>query len=376
MDKQHTPEQAVAVASAAETTAAPLNLITKVKTTMADISSKQILKLILLGLGLLAWYPIYSRLVPFSNWVAYDLFGIAHGTHLGESVSFFFLDIPKVFMLLLLIVWAVGVIRSFFTPERTRTLLAGKREFLGHAMAGALGVVTPFCSCSAVPLFIGFMEAGIPLGVTFSFLITAPMVNEIALALLLAMFGWRIALLYMATGLFIAISTGIVIGRLGMERQVEDWVYEIRMGQAPAHLQTLTWMGRIDYGFHQVREIVGRVWIYIIVGIGAGAAIHGYIPAGMMAEYMGKTWWSVPAVVLFGIPWYSNAAGVIPIVEALMGKGAALGTTLAFMMSVIAISFPEVVILRKVLKPKLIAVFIGVVAVGITIVGYLFNAVL
>jgi uncharacterized protein len=376
MDNQHPQEQAVAVEISAETTAAPLNLITKVKMKMADTSFRQILKLILLGLGLLAWYPVYSRLVPFSNWMAYDLLGIAHGTHLGESVSFFFLDIPKVFMLLLLIVWAVGVIRSFFTPERTRAILAGKREFLGHGLAGALGVVTPFCSCSAVPLFIGFMEAGIPLGVTFSFLITAPMVNEIALALLLAMFGWRIALLYMATGLFIAISTGIVISHLKMERQVEDWVYEIRMGKAPAHLQTLTWMGRIDYGFHQVREIVGRVWIYIILGIGAGAAIHGYIPAGMMAEYMGKTWWSVPAVVLFGVPWYSNAAGVIPIVEALMGKGAALGTTLAFMMSVIAISFPEVVILRKVLKPKLIAVFIGVVAVGITIVGYLFNAVL
>ena len=279
-------------------------------------------------------------------------------------------------MLLLLIVWAVGVIRSFFTPERTRTILAGKREFLGHGLAGALGVVTPFCSCSAVPLFIGFMEAGIPIGVTFSFLITAPMVNEIALALLWAMFGWRIALLYMTTGLVIAISTGIVIGRLNMERQVEDWVYEIRMGKTPAHLQTLSWMGRIDYGFHQVREIVGRVWIYIILGIGAGAAIHGYIPAGMMAKYMGKAWWSVPAMVLFGVPWYSNAAGVIPIVQALMEKGAALGTTLAFMMSVIAISFPEVVILRKVLKPKLIAVFIGVVAVGITIVGYIFNAVL
>ena len=332
--------------------------------------------MLLLALALIAWYPIYSRLDPFSRWIAYDAFRIAHGTHLGEAVSFFFLDIPKVFMLLLLIVWAVGIIRSFFTPERTRTLLAGKREFLGHGLAGALGVVTPFCSCSAVPLFIGFMEAGIPLGVTFSFLITAPMVNEIALALLLAMFGWRIALLYMTTGLVIAISTGIVIGRLGMEHQVEDWVYEIRMGKTPAHLQTLSWMGRIDYGFHQVREIVGRVWIYIILGIGAGAAIHGYIPAGMMAEYMGKAWWSVPAVVLFGIPWYSNAAGVIPIVEALMGKGAALGTTLAFMMSIIAISFPEVVILRKVLKPKLIAVFIGVVAVGITIVGYIFNAVL
>ena len=376
MDNRNPQERAVAVEIAAETTEAPLSLITKVKTAMADISARQILKLVLLGLGLLAWYPVYSHLVPFSNWVAYDLFGIAHGTHLGESVSFFFLDIPKVFILLLLIVWAVGVIRSFFTPERTRAILAGKREFLGHGLAGALGVVTPFCSCSAVPLFIGFMEAGIPLGVTFSFLITAPMVTEIALALLMAMFGWRIALLYMTTGLVIAISTGIVIGHLKMERQVQDWVYEIRMGQAPAHLQTLTWMGRIDYGFHQVRDIVGRVWIYIILGIGAGAAIHGYIPAGMMAEYMGKTWWSVPAVVLFGVPWYSNAAGVIPIVEALMGKGAALGTTLAFMMSIIAISFPELVILRKVLKPKLIAVFVGVVAVGITIVGYLFNAVL
>jgi uncharacterized protein len=376
MDNRNPPEPAVAVEIATEATQQPINPLAKVKTTMAEISARQIFKLLLLGLGLLAWYPVYSRLVPFSNWVAYDLFGIAHGTHLGESVSFFFLDIPKVFMLLLLIVWAVGIIRSFFTPERTRSILAGKREFIGHGLAGALGVVTPFCSCSAVPLFIGFMEAGIPIGVTFSFLITAPMVNEIALALLLAMFGWRIALLYMATGLVIAISTGIVISHLKMERQVEDWVYEIRMGQAPANLQTLNWMGRIDYGFHQVREIVGRVWIYIILGIGAGAAIHGYIPAGMMAKYMGKEWWAVPAVVLFGVPWYSNAAGVIPIVEALMGKGAALGTTLAFMMSVIAISFPEVVILRKVLKPKLIAVFIGVVAVGITIVGYIFNAIL
>jgi uncharacterized protein len=376
MSNQHPKEQTVAMEIAAEATEQPVNPILEGKAGIAKMPAKQIIKLILLALALLSWYPIYSWLDPFSRWVAYDLFRIAPGTHLGESVSFFFLDIPKVFMLLLLIVWAVGVVRSFFTPERTRAILAGKREFLGHGLAGALGVVTPFCSCSAVPLFIGFMEAGIPLGVTFSFLITAPMVNEIALALLLAMFGWRIALLYMTTGLVIAISTGIVIGRLNMERQVEDWVYEIRMGQAPAHLQTLTWMGRIDYGFHQVREIVGRVWLYIILGIGAGAAIHGYIPAGMMAKYMGKSWWSVPAVVLFGVPWYSNAAGVIPIVEALMGKGAALGTTLAFMMSIIAISFPEVVILRKVLKPKLIAVFIGVVAVGITIVGYLFNAVL
>jgi uncharacterized membrane protein YraQ (UPF0718 family) len=370
------PKRAESLEFAAEAIETPVNLMAKVRGAIAEISGGQILKLILLGLALMAWYPVYSRLDPFSRWVAYDIFHIAAGSHLGESVAFFFLDIPKVFMLLLLIVWAVGVVRSFFTPERTRAILAGKREFIGHGLAGALGVVTPFCSCSAVPLFIGFMEAGVPLGVTFSFLITAPMVNEIALALLLAMFGWRIALLYMATGLVIAISSGLVIGRLNLERQVEDWVYEIRMGQTPAHLQTLSWMSRIDYGLHQIKEIVGRVWLYIIIGIGAGAAIHGYIPAGMMAKYMGTAWWSVPAMVLFGVPWYSNAAGVIPIVQALMEKGAALGTTLAFMMSIIAISFPEMVILRKVLKLKLIGVFIGVVTVGIIIVGYVFNLIM
>ena len=238
MDNQNSPKP-VAVEIATEAAEPPIKLIAKVKAALAEMSAGQTLKIVLLGLALIVWYPVYSRLNPFSQWVAYDLFRIAHGSHLGESVAFFLLDIPKVFMLLLLIVWAVGVIRSFFTPERTRALLAGKREFLGHGLAGALGVVTPFCSCSAVPLFIGFMEAGIPLGVTFSFLITAPMVNEIALALLLAMFGWRIALLYMATGLLIAISSGLIIGRLGMERQVEDWVYEIRMGKPPAHLQNL-----------------------------------------------------------------------------------------------------------------------------------------
>lgn len=361
---------------AEEATDRPLHLIPKMKAGIADLSARQILKLIFLALALIAWYPLYSRLDPFSRWVAYDALGIAQGSHLGEAVSFFFLDIPKVFMLLLLIVWGIGVLRSFFTPERTRTILAGKREVIGDVLAALLGVVTPFCSCSAVPLFIGFVEAGIPIGVTFAFLISAPMVNEIALAMLFALFGWRIALLYMSTGLFIAILTGLVIGRLNMERQVEDWVYEIRMGQTPAHLQTLSWMGRIDYGLHQIKEIVGRVWPYIILGIGAGAAIHGYIPTGMMAGYMGKAWWSVPLVVLFGIPWYSNAAGVIPIVQALLEKGAALGTVLAFMMSIIGISFPETIILRKVLKPKLIAVFIGVVAIGIIIVGYIFNAVL
>ena len=288
MDNQNPQEQAVAVEIAAEATEQPINLIAKVKAAMADLSARQILKLILLGLALIAWYPIYSRLEPFSRWVTYDVFRIAPAPTWAKPSSFFFLDIPKVFMLLLLVVWGVGVMRSFFTPERTRTILAGKREILGDVLAALLGVVTPFCSCSAVPLFIGFVEAGIPIGVTFAFLISAPMVNEIALVLLFGLFGWRIALIYMSMGLLIAMATGLIIGRLNMEHQVEDWVYEIRMGQTPALLQTLSWMSRIDYGLHQVREIVGRVWLYIILGIGAGAAIHGYVPEGMMAGYMGN----------------------------------------------------------------------------------------
>ena len=377
MHNQHSQEQAVAVEIATETTEPPINLIAKMKAAIADLSARQILKLIFLGLALMVWYPIYSRLVPFSLWITYDVFRIAPGTHLGDAVSFFFLDIPKVFMLLILVIWGVGVLRSFFTPERTRTILAGKREILGDVLAALLGVVTPFCSCSAVPLFIGFVEAGIPIGVTFAFLISAPMVNEIALVLLFGLFGWRIALIYMSMGLLIAMVTGMIIGRLNMENQVEDWVYEIRMGKTPALLQKLGWMGRIDYGLHQVRDIVGRVWIYIILGIGAGAAIHGYVPEDFLAALMGKqAWWSVPVAVILGAPLYSNAAGIIPVVQALLEKGAALGTVLAFMMSIIAISFPETVILRKVLKPKLIAVFVGVVTVGIIIVGFIFNAIM
>jgi uncharacterized membrane protein YraQ (UPF0718 family) len=377
MHNEHSPEQAVAAEIATDATAPPIKFIAKMKAAIAELSARQILKLILLGLALIVWYPIYSRLVPFSHWITYDVFRIAPGTHLGDAVSFFFLDIPKVFMLLILVIWGVGVLRSFFTPERTRTILAGKREILGDVLAALLGVVTPFCSCSAVPLFIGFVEAGIPIGVTFAFLISAPMVNEIALVLLFGLFGWRIALIYMSMGLLIAIVTGMIIGRLNMENQVEDWVYEIRMGQTPALLQEVGWMSRIDYGFHQVRDIVGRVWIYILLGIGAGAAIHGYVPENFLAALMGKqAWWSVPVAVILGAPLYSNAAGIIPVVQALLEKGAALGTVLAFMMSIIAISFPETVILRKVLKPKLIAVFVGVVTVGIIIVGFIFNAIM
>ncbi|WP_234452127.1 permease [Pseudomonas sp. A1437] len=277
-------------------------------------------------------------------------------------------------MLLTGIVFLMGMLNSHFTPERTRAILAGRSEGTANVMAASLGVFTPFCSCSAVPLFIGFVQAGVPLGVTFSFLISAPMVNEVALTLLLGLFGWKVALLYLSLGLFIAIVAGWVIGRLKMEAYLEDWVREMPRIQATAGNTRMPLYERISAGFGSVREIVGKVWPYILAGIAIGAGIHGYVPEDFMASFMGKeAWWSVPLAVLIGIPMYTNAAGIIPIVQALLAKGAALGTVLAFMMSVIALSLPEMVILRKVLKVRLIATFIGVVAVGILIVGYVFN---
>jgi hypothetical protein len=343
----------------------------------AVVKRNFLLKLGFLSFFLIIWWPIYFQLNDLSQWLTFDLFKIVQGTHLGEAVAFFLYDVPKVLMLLVLIVFGVGILRSFFTAERTRTILAGKREMVGIILSALLGVATPFCSCSAVPLFIGFVESGVPLGVTFSFLISAPMVNEIALALLFGLFGWKIALLYMATGLIIAMLTGFVIGKLNMEHQVEDWVYEIRTKQNMVTTETLNWMDRIDYGLNSVKEIVGKVWPYMVVGIGVGAGIHGYMPEGMLASFMGnQSWWSVPLAVVIGVPIYSNAAGVIPVVQALLGKGAALGTVLAFMMAVIGLSLPEVIILRRVLKPKLMAAFVGVVALGIMIVGFIFNAII
>ncbi len=294
------------------------------------------------------------------------------------AVEFFVYEVPKVLILLTGVVFLVGILRSFFTPERTRALLAGKRTFLGNILAGVLGVATPFCSCSAVPLFIGFVSAGVPLGVTFSFLISAPMVNEVALILLWGLFGWRVAIIYLAAGLTIAIVAGWVIGKLKLERYVEPWVYTLPGGATDTgEEQQLGWGERLDFAYTAVRDIVGRVWPFILLGIAVGAGIHGYVPNDMMAGIMGaRAWWSVPVAVLVGVPLYSNAAGVIPIMEALLAKGAALGTVLAFMMSVIGLSLPEVIILRKVLKPQLIAVFLGVVALGILAVGYLFNLLL
>ena len=330
--------------------------------------------LLTLSVALFFWLGIYSILPQCSAYITYNLLKIERGTHLAEALEFFFYDVPKVLMLLVLIVFIVGVIRSFFTPERTRKILVGKRECVGNILAALLGIVTPFCTCSAVPLFIGFVSAGIPLGVTFSFLISAPMVNEIALVLLYGMFGWKVALIYLSTGLFIAIVAGWVIGRMKLEHLIEDWVRNAK----PALNQNLEtseqWTMRFDYGLQAVKDIVGKIWFYIVLGIAVGAGIHGYVPQDFMASIMGKeAWWSVPLAVLIGVPLYSNAAGIIPIVHALLGKGAALGTVLAFMMSVIGLSLPEVIILRKVLKPKLIAVFVGVVAFGILLVGYLFN---
>lgn len=335
------------------------------------------LRYILAGLGaLILWYALYSRLLPFSEWLIFSAFGMDQSSHLAQALQFFVYDTPKVLMLLTLVVFAVGILRSFVTVAWTRRVLAG-RQSLGNVLAAVLGIVTPFCSCSAVPLFIGFMTAGIPLGVTFSFLIAAPMVNEIALALLYGLLGWKVAGLYLVTGLSVAIGAGWVMGRMNLEGHVEDWVLQIRAGAAAEPDESMTWAGRIQYAADSVREIVGRVWKYVILGIAAGAGIHGYVPEGQLAGIMGGgDWWSVPVSVLIGIPMYSNAAGIVPVVEALLGKGAALGTVLAFMMSVIALSFPEMVILRKVLKPRLIAVFVGVVGCGILLVGYLFNALL
>lgn len=326
------------------------------------------------GAALIAWGVVYSQLVPFSEWVVAST-NVDPKSHFGEAMSFFAYDTPKVLMLLTLVVFGMGVVRSFFSPEKTRALLAGKREGVGNVLAASLGIVTPFCSCSAVPLFIGFVSAGVPLGVTFSFLISAPMVNEVALGLLFGLVGWKVALTYLVFGLAVAIVSGWIIGRLHLERWLEEWVRNIRSGAVELPQTEVTVVDRIKAGIDAVKEIVGKVWPWIIAGIAVGAFIHGYVPAELLATIMGRdVWWSVPAAVLIGIPMYSNAAGIIPVIEALITKGAALGTVLAFMMSVIALSLPEMIILRKVLSVKLIAVFVGVVGTGILAVGFLFNA--
>ena len=332
--------------------------------------------LLFIVIAVLLWLGLYQLILPTSEllvgWLPVERQG-----HLGGALQFFLYDTPKVLLLLTGIVFVMGIINSWFTPERTRALLAKRGEGGANVLAALLGIVTPFCSCSAVPLFIGFVQAGVPLGVTFSFLISAPMVNEVALTLLFGLFGWKIALLYLGLGLSVAMTAGWVIGRLKMEAHLEEWVQQMPKVSADDPLQNVSLAERVDDGFGAVRQIVGKVWPYVVAGIAIGAGIHGYVPEAFMASFMGKeAWWSVPLAVLMGVPLYTNAAGIIPIVQALLAKGAALGTVLAFMMAVIALSLPEMIILRNVLKPRLIATFVVVVASGILLVGYIFNALL
>jgi uncharacterized protein len=323
------------------------------------------------------WYVIYNYLQPLTDWLVYDFAKLVKGTRLTEAIRFFIFELPKVLMLLALIIFIVGIIRSYFSPERTRKILEGKSQFTGNVLAGFLGIVTPFCSCSAIPLFLGFIESGVPLGVTFSFLIAAPMINEVAVILLFGMFGWKTALIYVLTGLIIAIISGWAIGRLKLEQWVEDWVYKSQFGAKILEEEQQTFAGRIKLGYIAVKDIVSKVWIYVAIGIAVGAGAHGYVPESYMASMMGKAaWYSVPLSVLIGVPLYSNAAGIIPIVSVLIEKGAALGTALAFMMSVIGLSLPEMIILRKVLKMPLILTFVGIVATGILIVGFIFNLII
>jgi len=331
-------------------------------------------KILILLFLLLVWVLLYLNLNVFTDFIVYSIAGLEKNTHLTNAIWFFIYEVPKVLLLLTLIVFVVGIVRSYFSPERTRKMLGGKKLFTGNVMASLLGIVTPFCSCSAIPLFLGFVESGVPLGVTFSFLIAAPMINEVALVLLFGLFGWKTALLYMSTGLLIAMLSGYIIGRLKLEKYVEPWVYQVKAGQLEMAEEKVFFADRINAGMDAVKEIVAKVWIYIVIGIAVGAGIHGYVPENFMAGLMGKSvWWSVPIAVIIGVPMYSNAAGIIPIVQALLEKGASLGTVLAFMMSVIGLSLPETIILKKVLKLQLIGIFIGVVATGIIIVGYLFN---
>ena len=314
-------------------------------------------------------------LKQFAAYVVFNLLGLEPGTHLGEAINFFLYDTVKVLFLLTVIIFLVAMIRSYFPPERTRRILSRKRQYIGNGLAGLLGIVTPFCSCSAVPLFIGFVESGVPLGVTFSFLISSPMINEVALVLLLGLFGLKIALLYVGTGLLVSIIAGIAIGKLRMEKYVQDYIYQMKVGDTEIPRQNFR--EKAEYARDYTKDLLRRIWPYVLIGIGVGGFIHGYVPSDFLLKYAGPgNPFAVPVAVLIGVPLYSNAAGTIPIVQALMGKGMPIGTVLAFMMAVTALSFPEAVILKNVLKTRLLLVFFGIVAVAIIGVGYLFNAIL
>lgn len=331
-------------------------------------------KIVIVLLLIPIWILIYINLQNIADFFVFRVLQMTPEKHMTESIWFFIYEVPKVLMLLILIIFAVGIIRTFFSPENTRKALEGKPLFIGNIMASVLGIVTPFCSCSAIPLFLGFVEAGIPLGVTFSFLIAAPMINEVALVLLIGLFGWKVALIYVLTGLTIAVLSGFILEKLNLKRFVAEWVYKTHANQSLEQESSMNFNQRISAGGEVVKEIVGKIWIYILIGIAVGAGAHGFVPDEYLAGALGsQNWYSVPLAILVGIPLYSNAAGIIPIVSVLIEKGVTLGTALAFMMSVIGLSLPEIIILKKVLKWQLIGIFIGVVAMGIVIVGLIFN---
>lgn len=341
--------------------------------TLAVRRSQPPLWLVVLAAAAL-WLVAWLVHMPLAGWFTRDVLGLAEGTQLGDAVEFFLGDTPKVLLLLAGVVTLVSFLRSFVSPARVRSALAGRNAVVGTAAAAGFGIITPFCSCSAVPLFIGFVEAGVPLGVTFAFLVSSPMVNEVALALLWGLFGPGIALAYMAAGLAVAIGAGLVIGRLGLERHVEDYVWTIRAGAAPLAFRP-TLADRVRDAWRATTDILRKVWPWVVAGIAVGAFIHGFVPTDLVVAIGGSgNPLAVPALVALGVPLYSNAAGTIPVVEALIGKGLPLGSALAFMMAVTALSVPELVILRRVMKPPLLAVFVGVVATGIVAIGYLFNA--
>lgn len=311
----------------------------------------------------------------FANWITRDIFSISSGTHLHDAINFFIYDTLKIFLLLSVIIFSISVLRTFLPQEKIRSLLSGEKGYWGNILASILGIFTPFCTCSAITLFIGFLEAGVPPGVTFSFLVASPMINEVALVLLLGLFGWKIAAIYIASGLVIATISGIIIGKLKVEKLVEDFVLNGHVSQKEG--KNIHWKERIFYARVYVFKILKKVWFYILLGIGIGAWIHGYIPTDFLTQYASSDkWYAVPLAVLIGIPLYSNAAGVIPLVKVFVEKGVALGTSLAFMMSVTALSFPEFLILKKVMKVRLIAIFASIVGVGIILTGYLFNLIL
>ncbi|MEJ5223786.1 MAG: permease [Anaerolineales bacterium] len=332
----------------------------------------------LVGIAAVLWLIAYNFIEPLANWLAYELLALPQGSHLGESLAFFFYDVPKLFLLLGGMIFVITLFQTFIDTQKVRVMVEKRGEGVGNLMAALFGAITPFCSCSSVPLFIGFVQAGIPLGVTFSFLITSPLMNEVAFVLLIGLFGWKVAGLYLLSGVTIGVVSGLILGRLKLERYVEGFVYDMKKNaDVQVFEEKLTWVERISRAWDSTKEIVGKVFWFVIIGIGIGAFIHGYVPQDALTGIMGKdAWWSVPASVLVGIPLYSNAAGIIPIVSALLDKGASLGTVLAFMMSVVGLSLPEAIILRRVLKPQLIAIFIGVIGVAIIITGYLFNLVM